>query len=230
MNAAARLGFSSSRTRLEHAARTNRIGAIVLALTLAGCKTQWDRWDDDEMGSRFDVEATRVIESKISTFRPGQMSLSDVEAALGGLDPESKPLVIGQPDTTTVSRTWNSRARGWWFRFTLDAQLKSMGRMWYTYSFVDFGGDESREYSRWHQDRRGMHPVASEVAETFCPGRTSQADAIAAWGPCIRAQLRDDDRFEMCWGADEDCWTLLFDDSGVLAGEPKHYVSNLAKK
>ncbi len=213
MNIHARYGFPRIRWPLA-----------ALALLLAGCKTEWDRWDDEYLRSGYSKKETLANEQTITRFRPGQTTAAEIERAIGPFVEEKAPHLF---EDGSRRRRWRDDWRGWGFTFTKDGVLQSFSRCWHGNMGTFESQEEYEEFHRWYLDRLAFLPVPDERLSEFVPGRTTQEQVLDAWGVCQSAELRDGGHFVLRWGSPGNLWTLPFDRSGVLAGSPEHYLSGV---
>jgi len=192
---------------------------------LAGCKTQWDRWDDHFLQDGLSKEKTAAYELTISRFQPGRTTIEDVEDLIGPTK-ELNAIQIGnaEPDGT-LKRMWRNDWRAWYLKFTSQGTLTSLGRFWHGNMMMGADEDQAQEFDRWYKDRLAFLPVASERASEFTPGRTTQEDVLRAWGICMGGNAIPSGGYEMRWGSSGDSWSLQFDADGCLMSAPEHYVS-----
>jgi hypothetical protein len=209
--------------RARHGFPSFAAALAVLAL-LGGCKTEWDRMDECWLGGEFRPEVTLITERTISSFRPGQTLLTEVERTLGTL----RSHVFPEPDAAgNTLCTWNDRGRGWQFTFSSDGVLKSCSRTMHSFHIVFGDTASANDFDRWYADRLAFNPVPPDYALGFKPGATTQEHVIAAWGPCSSAEALAAGGFVMRWGSNWDRWTLQFDSGGTLVAAPERYRSGL---
>ena len=201
MNIPARLGSSNFPTRLVH--------ALATALLLAACHSGPKRLD----------------ELAISRLRPGQTRYEDVVRELD-IDPQRDAAFPSHERGAREEFTFGPEWHEWAFGFDPAGVLQTCSRVLHGCTFAFDSEEEADEWQAWFDKEVASHPVDPSRAAEFVPGKTTQADVIAAWGACVDAGAIASGGFTMCWGANNDSWSLEFDPSGVLASAPQHYASD----